>query len=509
MSLSLDVNVLDEPSLLFGGEVARVSPKEGLIEGGPYDLRLGNAHRSQVRLALIGRQEDVEAMRSYLKRMEDGVSSDMSNRALFPDFPGFERVFRAKLARNPAWDHIIKDADVDRQLARPPAEGGFTGTVELWASAIEEIGRRELPVEIAICCIPKAVRDRVGTVEANLPEPQRKYLRKAQRLQASGQDSLFDWDFAASQTGEPRTVEDAADPRPEDLLSRNFRSALKARAMEANQPIQLVTEGLWSDQRGREDPATRAWNLGVALFYKAGGIPWRADLDVDGVCFAGISFHHLRTRDTHVVYSSLAQAFSSAGEGFALRGEAVPYDEQRKQPYLTADKARAIMKTVLDAYRERAGRDPVRLVVHKTTAFTDEERVGINEALRQIPKVQLVTLRGLHDFRLLRSSGTYPPHRGTLAQLGPAAFLFTVGYQAQHLTYPGPHVPVPLELVGVDEADTESVARDLLALTKMNWNSARSAAALPITLSFARKVGGVIAEIPPGVTEHPSFRYYM
>lgn len=509
MSVLLDVTVFDEPSLLFGGDVERVSPKEGLIDGGPYDLRLGNAHRNQVRLALIGRREDVEAMRGFLKRMEDGVASEMSNPALFPGFPGFERVFRAKLASDAAWDYIIKDSEVDRVLARPPTDGGFTGAVELWASAIEEIGRRELPVEIAICCIPKTIRDRVGTVAANLPEPQRRYLRKEQKLRASGQETLFDWDLAATPSREPRTVEDAADPRPEDLLTRNFRSALKARAMEANQPIQLVTEDLWSDKRGREDPATRAWNLSVALFYKAGGIPWRADLQVDGVCFVGISFHHLRTRKKHVVYSSLAQAFSSAGEGFALRGESVPYDEERRQPYLTASKARSLMTTVLDAYRERAGRDPIRLVVHKTSAFTAAERDGINQALRQIPKVQLVTIRGLHDFRLLRSSGNYPPHRGTLAQLGSAAFLFTVGYQPQHLTYPGPHVPVPIELVGVDESDTESVARDLLALTKMNWNSARSAAALPITLSFARKVGGVIAEIPQGVSEHPSFRYYM
>src|SRR4051794_41492226 len=43
-------------------------------------------------------------------------------------------------------------------------------------------------------------------------------------------------------------------------------------------------------------------------------------------------------------------------------------------------------------------------------------------------------------------------------------------------TYPGPHVPVPLELVGADPSDLDGIADDLLCLTKMNWNSARSAA---------------------------------
>jgi hypothetical protein len=99
--------------------------------------------------------------------------------------------------------------------------------------------------------------------------------------------------------------------------------------MEARLPIQLVTEYLWEDRRDNEDPATRAWNLAVALFYEAGGIPWRADMRVDEACFVGVSFHHLRTQQQHVVYSSLAQAFSSDGEGCALRGEAVPYDEER------------------------------------------------------------------------------------------------------------------------------------------------------------------------------------
>jgi hypothetical protein len=78
----------------------------------------------------------------------------------------------------------------------------------------------------------------------------------------------------------------------------------------------------------------------------------------------------------------------------------------------------------------------------------------------------------------------------------------------QVLTYPGPHIPVPLEVLGADD-DFEGAADDLLALTKMNWNSAKSWAALPISLSFARKVGGVMAALPADQSPRPSFRYYM
>jgi hypothetical protein len=503
----LEITHHEEPLLEFGGGHSARSPKEGLLEGGPYDLRLGRAHRNQVRLGLVGPRQAVAAMRGFLERVETGVPAEKDNLALFPDFPGFEAVFRSALALDKAWDYTIPAARLSRALERPPREA-FIEAADLYGMGIEELARRELPVDVAICCIPPEVRARCGVVESRLTPGQRDALRKEQELRAAGQGSLFDVG-TGDLFGEPPTVEDAAEPQPEDLLTRNFRNVLKSRAIGAKLPIQLATQGAWADRRGSEDPATRAWNLSVALFYKAGGIPWRADMRVDEACFVGISFHHLRTRKSHVVYSSLAQAFSSDGEGFALRGESVPYDEQSLQPYLTAEKAKALLETVLKAYRERAGRDPLRIVIHKTTAFTPAEREGIGEALTSVPTVQLVTVSSRHDFRLLRQSSRYPAHRGTVCRLGDVRFLFTVGYQPQHLTYPGPHVPVPIELAGAGAEEIDRVAQDLLCLTKMNWNSARSAAAWPVTLSFARKVGGILAELPPDVSPHPSFRYYM
>lgn len=77
-----------------------------------------------------------------------------------------------------------------------------------------------------------------------------------------------------------------------------------------------------------------------------------------------------------------------------------------------------------------------------------------------------------------------------------------------HLTYPGPHIPVPLEVLGAED-DFDGAVKDLLALSKMNWNSAASFASLPISLSFARKVNGVMAEIPRNSDPNPSFRFYM
>ena len=51
-------------------------------------------------------------------------------------------------------------------------------------------------------------------------------------------------------------------------------------------------------------------------------------------------------------------------------------------------------------------------------------------------------------------------------------------------------------------------AADVLSLTRMNWNTAQNTNSQPVTLRFARQVGGIMAEVDEG-DERPSYRYYM
>lgn len=68
-------------------------------------------------------------------------------------------------------------------------------------------------------------------------------------------------------------------------------------------------------------------------------------------------------------------------------------------------------------------------------------------------------------------------------------FLFTTGFVPYWETYPGPHVPVPFEIVGIEDDDAVQIASNALALTKMNWNTAAAVTAQSVTLFFAREVG--------------------
>jgi hypothetical protein len=94
----------------------------------------------------------------------------------------------------------------------------------------------------------------------------------------------------------------------------------------------------------------------VAIYYKAGGIPWRIKNKGPETCFVGISFHHLRTTKRHLVRSSIAQAFSTEGDGFALRGDAIPWDpRQGREVHLTEEQATRLADKVLAQYRELSG----------------------------------------------------------------------------------------------------------------------------------------------------------
>lgn len=497
--MGLRISHLDEPVVEFGtGEASMI--KEGLAAGGPYSLRLGGAHPPVVRVGFVGTKESVDGARAFLEKCSSPIGSGRTNLRLAPDFPGFESLMHSALALDPNWAWTV-DADAfERAIARPELMA-FEECLKLWANGVRELAQRDVRLDVVVCALPRDLLTKCARIER--PRTRRRgprHKRRRANVPDSNQLMLFSPDAAS--------IEAASQPLPDDLTARNFRRALKAAAMEAKVPIQIVTPNLYEEGiRGQQDPATRAWNLSVALFYKAGGIPWRVKPESEHTCFVGISFHHLYTDQTHVVYSSLAQAFSTDADGFALRGDAMPWDASDRLPYLSEEQAHDLLGKVITAYRDRLGRDPLRVVVHKTSEFRPEERSGISRALASIPVVEMQTLRST-DFRLIRQ-GSYPPHRGTLCRFDPAAFLFTTGYSPYRQTYDGPHIPAPLELVGLDSTQADVAANEILGLTKMNWNSADDHTAFPISLAFARKVGLIMSEVPFDREPHPLYRFYM
>jgi hypothetical protein len=60
------------------------------------------------------------------------------------------------------------------------------------------------------------------------------------------------------------------------------------------------------------------------------------------------------------------------------------------------------------------------------------------------------------------------------------------------------------------DGDLSTVMRDVLALTKLNYNSCDYSSGLPVTLKFADRVGEILTASPKGLNAPPlPFRFYI
>lgn len=499
MTIELSVIELPPPRLQFGGASTNREPKAGLLAAGPFDLRFGSARKEQIHVGIIGPADQIDAAKSWLLRCENELPILGGPNLLKKPFPGFEAAFHKKLVT--ADNSCIALSSGKHDALARALEGDayvcFQRVVDLYADAHERLAARDLNrPDIVLMCIPDEVVRKASVVERVTSKEEKAKAKALRKIRASNQMDLFD-------------ILQEVEETPEDLLKRDLRLALKARALRYRLPIQLATSALLEDSQTNQDPATRAWNFSVGLYYKAGGVPWRLPPTLPDTCFVGISFHHFRTTERAIVRSSLAQAFSSDGEGFAIRGEGVPTEEdQRRNVHLSEKQAYDLAGSVMSEYEMRTGGSPLRIVLHKTSGFDESERVGFAAAFKNVPIVSMVTLVP-SAFRLLRF-GPYPPKAGTVCTInGTKSFLFTSGFMPELGTYPGPHVPQPFEVRCIGDEEPLAAAQDVLNLTRMNWNTADIRGKWPVSLSYARKVGGILDEYGEDDLADSSFRYFV
>jgi hypothetical protein len=302
----------------------------------------------------------------------------------------------------------------------------------------------------------------------------------------------------------------------EEDIDLDFHNALKGKVMEHGIPVQLLRE---SSARGflyygqpsvkvTQEPAAFAWNLATALYYKANGKPWRLAKLRQDTCYVGISFFHNLLNPNADVQTAMAQVFTHNGEGIVLRGTDVIVDPLRREPHMSERQSRELLAEALRTYEERAGRDPSRVVIHKTTLFSADERQGFDTAIERHAK-DFVTITTRHDLRFARV-GQYPVLRGTVIYLtDDRCLLYTTGYTPRIRTYPGHRVPKPLLVIHYGDSEMKEICGEIMGLTKLNWNTTAFATYLPITLEFSQKVGRVLSELQEGRLLQNHYRFYM
>lgn len=496
--ISVRIQRLPEPKLAFGDGKTGIEPRRLLSDAGPVD----NKRIAEIRLGIVGAEADVVAASTWLERLNGFLPAKEGNSRRYRDWPGAERVLGCRFVIEPRFIRAVDQARYDLARQRADQEG-FDELLELFDSKVAGLFGDVQPDCIVVCLSPDVADLRINN--PGLTARERRALEVLRQEEEADQLALF--------APTPEELEAAEDlrTRADDLLFRTFYRALKARQMThvSAVPLQVLRRDSIDrpDDKGQSF-ATRAWNIATTLYYKAGGLPWRpADLPPN-ICFVGVSFHHMKRGADNLVYASVAQAFSTEVEPFALKGATIPKDQRRnKQPYLTQEQAEGLLEDVLTGYEARAGVLPSRVVIHKSSAYAPEEEEGFQRAAsKKVPACELVWIRST-PFRLVKK-GTQEPARGTLCTVGEEHFLFTSGYVEWWNEYPGPHIPAPIQIGAVGETDIRQRAIEILALTKMNWNSTEGISRAPITLSFARKVGMLMTELSDNQHPNPSYKFY-
>jgi hypothetical protein len=293
----------------------------------------------------------------------------------------------------------------------------------------------------------------------------------------------------------------------------DFHDIIKVLGMKSKLPTQFILPTtLDLERKGLQDLATRAWNLSVAVYYKTKGIPWKlAELEPD-TCYAGISFYReCSAEGEQYMRAGVARVFLATGEALILKGDPFKWDYPKAEPHLNEEQAEALMKKIITEYKKsHKGKIPERLVLYKTSKYTLEEKNGFLSESKAIGQKDLLTLvpSSIDWYR----EGAYPTVRGNVFKVSENEFfIFTLGYIPQLKTFPKPGIPVPVRVhVANLDSPERKMCKEILSLTRLNWNNADFCDQMPITISASRRIGNILSEARArGMDISSEYKFYM
>lgn len=212
------------------------------------------------------------------------------------------------------------------------------------------------------------------------------------------------------------------------------------------------------------------------------------------------------------MFASLAQIFSDTGEGMIVRGDSFYWDTKEKgSPHLTKEAADNLLSNAVDLYKQHHDdQAPNRIVIHKSSRYQSLERNGFRLGLQDVPRYDFLSLtRGREAF--FYRNGEKAVLRGTYITLpDQSALLYTKGYVPYLKCYNGPRVPKPIEISErYGDTPMELLLREIMALTRLDWNTTRYSSYNPITLKLSFRVGKILGVIPQGKPIQNQYSFYM
>lgn len=459
-----------EPQLSFHRDRAddkHAHPLLGLAQFGPPSRGLV---LDPIRVATITPESDTAHLTAFMKELQ-GPAPVSERKDYLPPWEGFERIFKVRVAAAEKKCRIVIDGAVDNEM-KDSAKPHHVLSERL-LRAIQALDAHRTNFDVLMLYLPD-------------------------RWEAGFYGSA-DEDF-------------------------DLHDQLKAVTAARGIPMQIVRESSAISYHCR---ASVMWRIGLALYAKAGGVPWTLSGADPEVAYIGISYAIRKLSDgSQQFVTCCSQVFDSDGSGL----EFIAYDARevtvdRDNPYLSRAEMFKVIGRSMDLYRRRhAGRSPRRVTVHKTTEFKKDEIDGCIAALPLCESIDLVQVvedvawKGVRCDRV--SSGdltaaNFPIQRGTLLGLNGREALLWIHGSAAGITnrdyFQGARAtPRPIKIVRhAGHGPWDETATSILALSKMNWNNDALYDPLPVTLGYSKVLARIIKRMPDlGMSAFP-FRYFM
>jgi hypothetical protein len=342
---------IEEPELFFGGNKECPDPQVGLLNFGPHGGTGTATPKISIRAGIIGTDQSVDTTKVWLDRLRYRIPAEERPGAEYRgvDFPGMS-------LDGPLRFEISVDKDCIAIIDRRFVEGlrRFKSRKERILHAVREYCEKFDDL-----------------LEAH-PKPQIVLLPIDASLLNLCKDPHLKTDRIVYQRRVFGEIEDT------DVELFDFHNYLKAQAAARGFVTQMISPKTLVFAEEKQSPALIGWNISVGIYYKATGIPWKlAEIDADA-CYVGVSFYNEIGKIGKSMRASIAQVYMRTGESQVIRGQPFEWNQEQegRNIRLSSSQMADIVQGSIDLFLRQRNRLPRRLVVHKSTRFSDEEILG-------------------------------------------------------------------------------------------------------------------------------------